>query len=234
VWRERSWLAPASCDFGSVAAFRLFAWRAAAADVLHFHFPWPFADLLNMLGVARRPKVMTYHSDIVRQRALSMLYGPLMRRTLMSMDAVVATSPTYIKTSPVLQSIAATGKVKVIPFGIRDYLPEYSTRQLFARTKSSILDRLNLLQGKFVLALGVLRYYKGLHTLIEAANQVGRTMLFLPARSRKMKSVTCSPDVRFSRFLPTCVPKPSVWCWSRLQCSGSPWSPARSAREHRL
>jgi rhamnosyl/mannosyltransferase len=187
VWRERSWLAPASCDFGSVAAFRLFAWRAAAADVLHFHFPWPFADLLNMLGVARRPKVMTYHSDIVRQRALSMLYGPLMRRTLMSMDAVVATSPTYIKTSPVLQSIAATGKVKVIPFGIRDYLPEYSTRQLFARTKSSILDRLNLLQGKFVLALGVLRYYKGLHTLIEAANQVDCTIVIAGSGPEEVK-----------------------------------------------
>lgn len=172
VWRERSWLAPASCDLGSVAAFRLFARRAAAADVLHFHFPWPFADLLNMLGVARRPKVMTYHSDIVRQRALSMLYGPLMRRTLISMDAVVATSPAYIKTSPVLQSIAATGKVKAIPLGIRDYLSEYSKEQASSRAGNGILDRLKLHQGRFVLALGVLRYYKGLHTLMEAATQI--------------------------------------------------------------
>lgn len=172
VWRERSWWAPASCDLGGISAFRLFARLAAEADVLHFHFPWPFADLLNMLGVARRPRVMTYHSDIVRQRTLSVLYGPLMRRTLNSMDAVVATSPAYIKTSPVLQSIVATGKVRAIPLGIRDYVTECSAEQSAHGITEGIRDRLNLPAGGFVLALGVLRYYKGLHTLIEAASQI--------------------------------------------------------------
>lgn len=172
VWRERSWWAPASCDLGSISAFRLFARLAAEADVLHFHFPWPFADLLNMLGVARRPRVMTYHSDIVRQRALSVLYGPLMRRTLNSMDAVVATSPAYIRTSPVLQSIVATGKVRAIPLGIRDYVSECSAEQSARCIGEGIRRRLNLPAGGFVLALGVLRYYKGLHTLIEAASQI--------------------------------------------------------------
>lgn len=172
VWRERSWWAPASCDLGSISAFRLFARLAAEADVLHFHFPWPFADLLNMLGVARRPRVMTYHSDIVRQRTLSVLYGPLMRRTLNSMDAVVATSPAYIRTSPVLQSIVATGKVRAIPLGIRDYVTECSAEQSARGITDGIRRRLNLPAGGFVLALGVLRYYKGLHTLIEAASQI--------------------------------------------------------------
>lgn len=172
VWRERSWWAPASCDLGSISAFRLFAKQAAEADVLHFHFPWPFADLLNMLGVARRPRVMTYHSDIVRQRTLSVLYGPLMRRTLNSMDAVVATSPAYIRTSHVLQSIVATGKVRAIPLGIRDYVAEYLAEQSARGITDGVRRRLNLPAGGFVLALGVLRYYKGLHTLIEAASQI--------------------------------------------------------------
>lgn len=172
VWRERSWLAPASCDLGGISAFRLFAKRAAEADVLHFHFPWPFADLLNILDVARRPKVMTYHSDIVRQRTLSVLYGPLMRRTLNSMDAVVATSPAYIRTSSVLRSIVPSDKVKAIPLGIRDYVTECSAEQSARGITEGILHRLNLPAGRFVLALGVLRYYKGLHTLIEAASQI--------------------------------------------------------------
>ena len=172
VWRERSWWAPASCDLGSVSAFRLFARLAAEADVLHFHFPWPFADLLNILSVARRPRVMTYHSDIVRQRTLSVLYGPLMRRTINAMDAVVATSPAYIRTSPVLQSIVATGKVRAIPLGIWDYVAECSAEQSARGMTEGILHRLNLPAGGFVLALGVLRYYKGLHTLIEAASQI--------------------------------------------------------------
>lgn len=172
VWQERSWVAPASCDLGSLSAFRLFARQAAEADILHFHFPWPFADLLNMLSVARRPRVMTYHSDIVRQRALSILYGPLMRRTLNSMDAVVATSPAYIRTSPVLQSIVPAGKVQAIPLGIRDCVLEHSAEQSAPRVVEAILGHLNLSAGRFVLALGVLRYYKGLHTLIEAATRI--------------------------------------------------------------
>lgn len=172
VWRERSWWAPASCDLGGISAFRLFARLAAEADVLHFHFPWPFADLLNMLGVAHRPRVMTYHSDIVRQRTLSVLYGPLMRRTLNSMDAVVATSPAYIKTSPVLQSVVPPDKVRAIPLGIRDYVTECSAEHSARGIGDGIRHRLNLPAGRFVLALGVLRYYKGLHTLIEAASQI--------------------------------------------------------------
>jgi rhamnosyl/mannosyltransferase len=60
-----------------LAAVRLFSELAAWGDVLHFHFPWPYADLLNLLPAARRPRVMTYHSDIVRQRFLLRLYAPL-------------------------------------------------------------------------------------------------------------------------------------------------------------
>ena len=169
VFRERSWWAPASCDLGGVAAFRRFSELAAWADVLHFHFPWPYADLLNLLPVARRPKVMTYHSDIVRQRVLLHLYAPLMRRTLKSMDAVVATSPRYIETSPFLHSLISSGKVRAIPLGIEDHcVPRAQGEE-----ESEILSRLNLTGRGFVFALGVLRYYKGFHTLVEAAGQIG-------------------------------------------------------------
>lgn len=174
VIRAYSWAAPASCDLGSFSALRAFTDAAGWADVLHFHFPWPFADLLNLLPVARKPKVMTYHSDIVRQRVLSLLYTPLMRHTLNSMDAVVVTSPDYAKSSKTIERYVASDKLKIIPLGIADIRDSLAEQ---ANT-SKIIDRLNLGDSPFVLALGALRYYKGLHTLIQAANQIkGRIVI---------------------------------------------------------
>lgn len=134
--------------------------------MLHFHFPWPFADLLNLLPAARKPKILTYHSDIVRQKFLSMLYSPLMRATMQSMDAVVATSPNYAQTSAPIQRYVPKDKLKIIPLGIAD------VAQARPDSTSQIISRLGLSQSPYVLALGVLRYYKGLHTLISAARKI--------------------------------------------------------------
>lgn len=112
--RARSWAAPASCDLGGAAALRQFARLAAAADVIHLHFPWPFADALLAAVRARSPVVVTYHSDVVRQRLLARCYAPLMWRTFARAQAVVATSPNYAATSPVLADARLRGKVRVM------------------------------------------------------------------------------------------------------------------------
>ncbi|WP_343726946.1 glycosyltransferase [Burkholderia seminalis] len=168
VVRARSWAAPASCDLGGPGALLLFREMAEWADVLHFHFPWPYADLLHLLGRPRRPAVMTYHSDIVRQKWLGTVYGPLMRWMLGSMDAVVATSPAYAATSPILNSCVRPERLHTIPLGIADYrdVP-------VSADGDAIIGRLGLRDEPFFLALGVLRYYKGLHTLVEAASRTG-------------------------------------------------------------
>jgi len=138
------------------------------ADVIHYHFPWPFADVLRLFGARNKPSVMTYHSDIVRQRYLGKVYGPLMRKTLQGMSAVVATSPAYAATSPVLTQHVHAQNLKTIPLGIVDYASDVTDD----RANENTLARLNLGDRPFVLALGVLRYYKGLHTLIEAASKI--------------------------------------------------------------
>jgi glycosyltransferase involved in cell wall biosynthesis len=168
VVRARSWAAPASCDMGGLSALRRYRELAEWADVVHFHFPWPFADLLHLLGRRKKPTVMTYHSDIVRQKSLGAVYGPLMRRMLGSMSAVVATSPAYARTSSVLNEYVAPERLKTIPLGIIDYRDEAHP----AGEHAGDLNRLALGDEPYFLALGVLRYYKGLHTLIEAAAKV--------------------------------------------------------------
>lgn len=169
VIRSRSWAAPASCDIGGIQAFRRFRELSCWADVIHYHFPWPFADLLRFVTDSSKPSILTYHSDVVRQRSLARLYAPLMRRTLGAMAAVVATSPAYARTSPVLNSMVRPEQLRVIPLGMNDSLTV--NNQFF--DESAYLQGLGLdTTIPFLLAIGVLRYYKGFHVLIEAARQI--------------------------------------------------------------
>ena len=166
VVRARSWAAPASCDLGGLDAVRRYRALARWADVVHFHFPWPFGDLLRVFADTGVPAVMTYHSDIVRQKYLGMVYGPLMRKMLSTMSTVVATSPMYAETSAVLTSLVPAKRLQIVPLGIRDYAEKLG----IGSDGDEYLANLGLDNEPFFLSLGVLRYYKGLHTLVEAAS----------------------------------------------------------------
>lgn len=173
VIRSKSWAAPSSCDLGDLDSVREFRTLTDWADIVHYHFPWPFADVLRVLAGRGKPSVMTYHSDILRQRRLASLYDPLMRKTLDAMSAVVATSPAYARTSPVLTRMVPQDRLRVIPLGIADFSHVMES----GSTAPIVLERLALGDRPFFLALGVLRYYKGLHTLIEAARAVDATIV---------------------------------------------------------
>lgn len=181
VIRARSWAAPASCDLGGAEAFLKFAHLTAQSDVLHYLFPWPFADILHMAVRPKPPAVMTYVSDIVRQRWLGSAYAPLMWRTIHSMRVIVANSPAYARTSPVLSHPSVRDKVRIIPLGIDEH--SYP-----ANMDDAILDRLGLRDGEpFFLFVGVFRYYKGLHTLVQAAAQVGTRIVLAGSGPEKVR-----------------------------------------------
>ncbi|MFC5461065.1 glycosyltransferase family 4 protein [Massilia niabensis] len=143
----------------SVASFGALARLAREADVVHYHFPWPFADLAHFVARVRKPTVLTYHSDIVRQKKLLRLYQPLKQRFLRSVDAIVATSPNYMESSPVLGRYR--DKTRIITYGLDQstYPQPDPARLAYWRERVG---------PKFFLFVGVLRYYKGLHVLLEA------------------------------------------------------------------
>lgn len=166
VIRSRSWASPASCDIGGLDALRKFRKLTTESTVLHYLFPWPFADVLNTLARPSIPSVLTYVSDIVRQRWLARGYAPLMWQTLKQVKAIVANCPAYARTSPILSDPSIRDKVRVIPFGIvEESYPKEGD--------DSVFSRLGLGVGEpYFLFVGVLRYYKGLQYLIEAARQI--------------------------------------------------------------
>ena len=144
----------------SVSAILRFAQLVKRADIIHYHFPWPFMDVLHFATRVKKPTVVTYHSDIIQQKRLIRLYRPLMSRFLGDVSRIVATSPNYLETSAVLAQFKH--KVSVIPIGLDwESYPH--------PTAAGLSSWRNFLGPKFFLFIGVLRYYKGLHILLEAA-----------------------------------------------------------------
>ncbi len=143
----------------SLASFGALARLAREADVVHYHFPWPFMDLAHIVARVNKPTVVTYHSDIVRQKKLLRLYKPLKQRFLRSVDAIVATSPNYMESSEVLGRYR--DKTRIITYGLDQSTYPQPDPALLAYWRQRIGPR-------FFLFVGVLRYYKGLHVLLEA------------------------------------------------------------------
>lgn len=146
-------------SYFSVASLSRLKTLAQNADVIHYHFPWPFADMAHFITRLNKPTVLTYHSDIVKQKTLLRFYQPLMFKFLGSVTKIVATSPQYAQSSPVLRRFA--DKVEVIPFGLNEkaYPPV---------SESKLQEWRDRIGPKFLLFVGMLRYYKGLHVLLDA------------------------------------------------------------------
>lgn len=129
-------------------------------DLIHYQFPNPFGDLIHLLSYTNKPYIVSYQSDIVKQKYLYPLYRPLMKSFLSKANLIVASSPNYLETSPILKLFK--NKTIVIPNGISE--ASYSTPDdnLINEYKSKFNE-------KFFLFVGSLRYYKGLFSLLEAA-----------------------------------------------------------------
>src|SRR5687768_11267160 len=53
------------------------------ADLVHLHLPNPLAEAATLAALPSRiPLVISYHSDVIRQRVLLPLYRPILRRIL--------------------------------------------------------------------------------------------------------------------------------------------------------
>jgi rhamnosyl/mannosyltransferase len=159
----------ASCDFGWRDAVLKCREAAQGCDVIQMHYPWPFADLL--LPLIRRkdqPLVVTYVSDVVRQRGLGLIYAPLRKHLLGKADRIVVSSPNYISSSVVLSKYH--DKLCCIPHCLA---PEPTASQ----------ERISYWRQRvgtdFFLFVGVLRYYKGLDFLVQAAKRVGSQIVIL-------------------------------------------------------
>ena len=158
VRRYKQDLYLASTGF-SLSMFSHFSREAAWADIMHMHFPWPFADMCYLTSRVSKPSVLSYHSDVVNQPFLNKFYAPLRNQFFSKMAVICAASPAILQSSPVLQKFRA--KTQLITYGI-EHFPQLAEEDF---TVQAWRQRFG---ARFFLFLGSLRYYKGLHVLLEA------------------------------------------------------------------
>ena len=178
----------------SLKAFSQFKEMAAEADLVHFHFPWPLMDLVHFATRHGRPTVLSYHSDIIKQRSLLKLYSPLMNLFLKSMDRILVASPNYLDSSETLQPFIH--KITVVPYGLDQSAYPTITAEKQQHWRQRVPE-------KFFLFVGVLRYYKGLDSLLSAMEGVDYPVVILGGgpQEQELKSQAEKLQLRNVLFL---------------------------------
>lgn len=145
-----------------------FLLRKERPEVTHVHFPYPLGEVSQLFFGRSSRTVLTYHSDVVRQKTILRLYHPLLKMVLRKVDRIIATSHNYIDSSPYLRAVRS--KCSVIPLGI-DLAPFLASD---ARRAAALRGRYG---SPLLLFVGKLRYYKGLHFLLEAMTNIEAKLL---------------------------------------------------------
>lgn len=92
-------------------------WRRQVG-LLHVHLPNPWADLIVM-GVPRGvPVIVSWHSDIVRQKRWLRWYRPLQQNTLRRATKVIVATEAHWRSSSQLRFDGIESKLAIVPYGI--------------------------------------------------------------------------------------------------------------------
>ena len=138
-------------------------------DIIHLHYPYPFAELLTLFHKTSKPIVITFHAPIEGRGVLMNGYAPFVKRLFKKASVIVPTSPNLAST----ESILNVCKDKIHPIGLwvsdERFNEHHPVEEEFARQVNEY--------GQFALFVGVLRTYKGLHYLLDAAKKVNKNIL---------------------------------------------------------
>ena len=158
-------------------------------DIAHLHFPYPIGELSQLFFGKAKKVVLTYHSDVVRQKRILQLYKPFLRKVLGMADRIIATSDHYVRSSPYLASVM--GKCRVIPLGIDP--------AAFIMSNPESASRIRQIYGSpLLLFVGKLRYYKGLQYLLHAMKEIDGRLLVVGTgpMEDEWKKMAGDPDLR--------------------------------------
>lgn len=167
------------------------------ADIIQFHAPFPLSDLALFLHHNKNAvKTVWWHSDVVRQKKLMMVYKPLMRWFLKNIDRI------YVAGNAILEQSKHIGehreRVEIIPFGLN--VEEYESNPFTPILTESLKDKKN----KKVLFVGRLVSYKGVEVLLDAFRGVKDAELFIVGDGdlkvplkRQANALSCADRIHF-------------------------------------
>ena len=162
----------ARLDFCFELAYFLNRLGRGEVDLFHLHAPNPTMVLALAALRPSAPLVVTYHSDVIKQRVLRLALRPFEGVVFHRASIILSDSPPYPGGSDTLRRYR--GKLGVLPLGI-DLGP-------YLRPPPAACEHARRLKAEYGwplwLAVGRLVYYKGLHNAIRALALVpGRLMI---------------------------------------------------------
>jgi rhamnosyl/mannosyltransferase len=143
------------------------------ADVLHLHVPNPTMILAILAARPRAPIVVTYQSDVIRQRVRGRLFRPLERLAYRRVRVILQTSPLYAGGSSFLRPYA--DRLGLLPNGI-DLAP-YLDPSPEHRAESGRIRAAH--PGPIWVGAGRMVYYKGFPVALEALRRVPGTLILV-------------------------------------------------------
>lgn len=136
------------------------------ADLWHLHSPNPLGELSFHWARPEGAMVFTYYCDLSRQKALLPLYGPLVHALFRRADVLHAIAPQALERRDSLVA-PFRERFRIVPLGI-DAEPLLALDR--ARPGAQALRARH--GDPFLLFVGRLRHYKGLHVLLDAMRRI--------------------------------------------------------------
>lgn len=134
------------------------------SNLLHIHAPNPWGDFAALACPDAVPVVMSWHSDIVRQRHLMKIYKHIQQRVLQRVDKIIVFTPRHYDSSAQLHQCDVASKVVYVPMGI-----DFSELEA-ERADMAIAERIKHYAAGRPMLLTVGRHvpYKGYQYLLRA------------------------------------------------------------------
>jgi glycosyltransferase involved in cell wall biosynthesis len=173
-------------------------------DIVHLHFPDPLGQFTAMTLPRAVKRVISWHSDIVKQRTARALYRPFLNGFVRDVDAIIGATPQHFSSSEQMVP-GRPGQVReVIPYGFDAGAFSWNDA---ARKRRSALDA-EPRSRPVIFTVGRHVYYKGFDVLIRALRTVdaevwigGRGPLTESLR-RQARDAGVAERVRFLGFIP--------------------------------
>ena len=173
-------------------------------DIVHLHFPDPLGQLTAMSLPRKVRRVISWHSDIIKQKTALALYRPFLDAFVRDADAIIGATPQHFSASQQMVPGKAGQLRKVIPYG---FDPAAFAWNDAARERRAILTAEQ--RGRPVIfAVGRHVWYKGFDVLIRAMREVDAD-LWIGGRGPLTQSLQeaardagVSGQVRFLGFIP--------------------------------
>ncbi|HCB1652139.1 TPA: glycosyltransferase [Citrobacter farmeri] len=159
IFRQKLWLVLFSTPFSFSFITKWHNLRCKY-DIVHVHLPNPLAVLSLFIFPPKGKIILHWHSDIVKQKKLLILFYPFQRWILKKSSSIIVTSPIYGKCSPSLQNFQ--DKIRCIPIGV-------NTNDMPINLHMEKIIKDTYQDKKIVFTLGRLVYYKGINYLIDAS-----------------------------------------------------------------